>query len=163
VAVPNGTGATGTGSGTGTGTGADTTTQTRSEDEDGVILRLRTRADWTPDQIAQAERKVAFINQAAQTPPGVFVTRANRPKMSPRTMLRDASGMSQQEFDELYGDYDIDHQLDLQLGGAHAVANFMFLDRSVNRSFGAQIYHQTRGREGTRVIRVDLIGASGGP
>ena len=78
-------------------------------------------------------------------------------------VLRDDLGLSQEEFDELYGDYDIDHELDLQLGGANVASNLSPLDPSVNRSFGSQINKQTRGREGARVIRVDLVDRAGGP
>jgi RHS repeat-associated protein len=159
IAVPNGTGATGSG----VGTGANTTTQARTNDEDGLVLTLKMRADWTPAQRAAAERKVAAINRAAQTPPGVFVTRVNRPSISPRTMKRDDLGITQAEFDELYGDFDIDHEIDLQLGGAHAAANLVPLDPSVNRSFGAQINRQTQGRVGARVTGVNLIERAGGP
>ena len=35
--------------------------------------------------------------------------------------------------------YDVDHVIDLQLGGADVIVNMEPLDRSVNRSLGAQI------------------------
>lgn len=40
---------------------------------------------------------------------------------------------------EDHSEYDIDHWIDLQLGGADEASNMHWLDRSVNRSLGAQI------------------------
>ncbi|MBC9731197.1 HNH endonuclease [Streptomyces sp. TRM68367] len=39
---------------------------------------------------------------------------------------------------------DADHLIDLQLGGADALENLWALDRSVNRSLGAQIAAQIK-------------------
>jgi hypothetical protein len=51
---------------------------------------------------------------------------------------------------------DIDHRLDIQLGGSDIRSNFRTLDRSVNRSAGRQVQHQTRDwPEGTRVHNVE--------
>lgn len=38
--------------------------------------------------------------------------------------------------------YDLDHKTDLQLGGVDHKVNMQWLDRSVNRSVGAQINGQ---------------------
>jgi hypothetical protein len=38
--------------------------------------------------------------------------------------------------------HDIDHLIELQLGGADDIANMWPLDSSVNRSIGSQIAHQ---------------------
>ena len=53
---------------------------------------------------------------------------------------------------------DVDHVIDLQLGGADAVRNMSPLDASVNRSLGSQIYHATKGLElGTRITGVRFV------
>ena len=39
---------------------------------------------------------------------------------------------------------DVDHTIDLQLGGADSIENMSPLDRSVNRSLGAQLNHVIR-------------------
>lgn len=52
---------------------------------------------------------------------------------------------------------DVDHVIDLQLGGADTEANLAPLDSSVNRSLGSQIGWQLRGvRAGTCVISVEI-------
>ena len=42
---------------------------------------------------------------------------------------------------------DIDHIIDLQLGGKNELSNLSPLDRSVNRSLGAQIKNQIKDYE----------------
>lgn len=37
--------------------------------------------------------------------------------------------------------HDVDHIIELQLGGADELSNMEPLDRSVNRSLGSQIHH----------------------
>lgn len=52
---------------------------------------------------------------------------------------------------------DIDHVIDLQLGGADDILNMNPLDMSVNRSLGAQIGNQISGLEpGTRICSVSI-------
>jgi hypothetical protein len=52
---------------------------------------------------------------------------------------------------------DVDHRLDLQLGGQDIRSNMVFRESGVNRSFGSQIRHQTQGLpEGTRIGRFTL-------
>lgn len=52
---------------------------------------------------------------------------------------------------------DVDHIIDLQLGGADTVYNMSPLDLSVNRSLGPQIFQQLRGvPQGTCVIGVEI-------
>src|SRR5690606_41374345 len=50
--------------------------------------------------------------------------------------------------------HDVDHSIDLQLGGPDTLANMSPLDRSVNRSLGPQIAGQLRSLPpGTCVVR----------
>ena len=52
---------------------------------------------------------------------------------------------------------DVDHVIELQLGGADDILNMNPLDMSVNRSLGAQIGNQIRGLEpGTRICSVSI-------
>jgi hypothetical protein len=50
---------------------------------------------------------------------------------------------------------DVDHTHELQLGGSDTPGNLQFLDRSVNRSIGAQISRQTKGLpKGTKIDEI---------
>ncbi|MER9406177.1 HNH endonuclease [Mesorhizobium caraganae] len=52
---------------------------------------------------------------------------------------------------------DIDHIIDLQLGGANVLSNFALLDSSVNRSLGAQIWNQIKNLPiGTAINKVTI-------
>jgi hypothetical protein len=52
---------------------------------------------------------------------------------------------------------DIDHKIDLQLGGQDLEDNFWWLNRSVNRSLGPQVWAQICAYpDGTMVIGVDI-------
>jgi filamentous hemagglutinin len=52
---------------------------------------------------------------------------------------------------------DVDHMVDLQLGGTDTISNMSPLDMSVNRSLGAQIYQQTKGLQlGTKINNVKI-------
>jgi hypothetical protein len=51
--------------------------------------------------------------------------------------------------------HDVDHTIDLQLGGADDILNMNPLDMSVNRSLGSQIHHRIKDLPpGTRVNNV---------
>ncbi len=53
---------------------------------------------------------------------------------------------------------DVDHIIDLQLGGADIISNLRPLDLSVNRSLGAQIGRQLRGvPSGTKVSGIRIV------
>ena len=43
--------------------------------------------------------------------------------------------------------YDVDHVVDLQIGGHDDILNLQLLDRSVNRSLGSQIRHAIKDYE----------------
>ena len=52
---------------------------------------------------------------------------------------------------------DVDHVIDLQLGGADDILNMNPLEMSVNRSLGAQIGNQIRGLEpGARICSASI-------
>jgi len=52
---------------------------------------------------------------------------------------------------------DVDHMVDLPLGGNDTTPNMSPLDKSVNRSLGAQIYQQAKGLPpGTKINNVKI-------
>ncbi len=121
-----------------------------SSSSTGVVLRLRYRLGWTQEQIAAADAKVASLNQAAQAGEAARTTPL-RGGTSAATRYRVACS-------DVPAGCDVDHILDLQLGGEDVLGNMNPLDLSVNRSLGSQIYHQTKDMPlGTRVIGV-IIG-----
>ncbi|MHB1596299.1 MAG: RHS repeat protein [Streptosporangiaceae bacterium] len=114
---------------------------------DGISLSLRYKAGWSPEQIAAADSKVANLNAAAQRGE-LVVSQAQRSGTSAASMFRSAGG-------DIPSGMDVDHMIDLQLGGANDLSNLSPLDLSVNRSLGAQIGAQLRGVPvGTCVIGV---------
>jgi len=96
---------------------------------DGVVeISLKKKPGWTPSQVRQATQKVADGN--ARNP---VVTQVRTRPNNQRALWEKAHGKITQPFT------DVDHILDLQLGGQHVLGNFQLLDRSVNRSLGSQI------------------------
>lgn len=52
---------------------------------------------------------------------------------------------------------DVDHIIDLQLGGKDELSNMRLLDRSVNRNLGSQIHHQIKHHPlGTKILSVKI-------
>ncbi|MGC3993919.1 MAG: HNH endonuclease [Propionicimonas sp.] len=99
--------------------------------DDGVVeIALRMKRGWNADQIAAATQKVADVNAA-----GPMVSRVAEAEraVNVRRLWESVSGKITQS------GVDVDHILDLQLGGKSVIENLQLLDRSVNRSFGAQI------------------------
>jgi filamentous hemagglutinin len=116
---------------------------------DGLRLSLRFKPGWTAEQIAAAAEKVARLNAAAQQG-DLVVTQAERSGTSAASMFRGAGG-------QVSPGMDVDHMIDLQLGGADELGNMSPLDLSVNRSLGAQIAAQIRGTPvGTCIVSVEI-------
>ncbi|HEX6595711.1 MAG TPA: hypothetical protein VF045_02170 [Acidimicrobiales bacterium] len=98
-----------------------------------VELSLRYKRGWTAAQKSAADGKVAALNKAK-----LVVTKPpQRSGTSASTRYRQAGGTVPHK-------HDVDHVVDLQLGGADNVKNMKPLDLSVNRSLGAQIQHQIK-------------------
>jgi len=115
----------------------------------GTTLSLGYKAGWSAEQIAAADAKVAALDQAAQSGQ-LSVTAVERGGTSAASMWRAAGG-------EIPSAADIDHVIDLQLGGSDALSNLSPLDASVNRSLGAQIACQIRGLAvGTSIVGVSI-------
>lgn len=98
----------------------------------GANLELTYKPDWTPEQIAAADAKVAALNDAQQ----LVVTKVNR--------SGSAADVWRRAGNNTVSGSDIDHKIDLQLGGADDVSNMWPLDSSVNRSLGSQISGQLK-------------------
>ncbi len=98
-----------------------------------VDVELKYKEGWTPEQKIYADQKVKAL------------TEANTVKTNPKR-----SGSASKKYKNVYGDnsipekHDIDHTIDLQLGGIDDVTNMNPLDLSVNRSLGSQIYNQIK-------------------
>ena len=117
----------------------------RGAAEAGPSLRLTYKPGWTAAQRAAADAKVAALNDA-----NLIVTPVRRATASAASRYRSAGGT-------VPPGSDVDHIIDLQLGGADAIFNMGPLDFSVNRSLGAQIANQIRDLPpGTRICSVSI-------
>lgn len=98
-----------------------------------VDLILKKKDGWGNSQIKQAKQKAKDITKADIRIPEEVEKRGNKP--------------ASQTYKDAYGNnavptgYDVDHIVDLQLGGKDTLENMRPLDRSVNRSMGAQIQY----------------------
>ncbi|MBA1143187.1 lytic transglycosylase domain-containing protein [Mesorhizobium neociceri] len=111
----------------------------------GHDLHLTYMPHWNAAQRAAADIKVKMLTEAA-----TVVSRAVRIGKSARKIFKKAGSLIP------FGN-DIDHVIDLQLGGAHVLSNFAVLDSSVNRSLGAQIWNQIKDLPiGTAINKVTI-------
>ena len=116
---------------------------------EGVDLSLKYKPGWSADQVAAADGKVASLNQAAQNGE-LSLASVERSGTSAASRYR-AAGNS------VPTGADVDHVIDLQLGGADAITNMSPLNASVNRSLGAQIACQLSGMPvGTAIRSVSI-------
>ena len=104
-----------------------------SQGGNGVDVSLRYKDGWTDAQRAAADAKVQALNSADLT-----VTPPQRSGTSASSRYKAAGGTVPQGSD-------VDHTVDLQLGGADNLSNMAPLDSSVNRSLGAQVQQQIKG------------------
>jgi hypothetical protein len=97
-----------------------------------VDIKLKYKEEWTAEQRADARAKVKKLNQAKEK------------VVAPNTKVRRGSGGGvkyRKQGNEVPEDCDVDHCVDLQLGGLDTLDNMWPLDSSVNRSLGVQIRH----------------------
>ena len=94
-----------------------------------VDIELKHKEGWTPVQKAEAEAKLKALSEAY-----TVKTPVNRSGTSASSRYKSVYGKASVPIG-----YDVDHVIDLQLGGADVIVNMEPLDRSVNRSLGAQI------------------------
>ena len=114
--------------------------------DDGVVdLVLKRKDVWDEVQMSQATRKARDLSRA-----DTVKTAAGKRGPSASQTYKGMNGK-----DSVPPGYDVDHIVDLQLGGADHVRNMRPLDASVNRSMGAQISYLIRDLpEGTRIGNV---------
>lgn len=93
-----------------------------------VNIKLKYKEGWTPEQRAQADAKVKALSEA------FTYKKSNTKRINVRKKYKDEFGQ-----DSIPANHDIDHIVDLQLGGTNDISNLAPLDRSVNRSLGVQI------------------------
>jgi hypothetical protein len=108
-------------------------------------LRLKYKPGWTEEQRTAADLKVGVLGVS-----DAVVSESVRGGFSARSVF-------EEEYGSVSSDYDIDHLLDLQLGGRNALENLWPLDYSVNRSLGRQIQTQIDGLPpGMRITRITI-------
>ena len=98
------------------------------KNDDGTYdAELSYKEDWTPEQRAEADAKCKALTEADTKKTNV---EGKRKKSKTSKYRKDNSIPSSQ---------DVDHTIDLQLGGIDDATNMNGLDKSVNRSLGSQI------------------------
>ncbi|WP_454114873.1 HNH endonuclease signature motif containing protein [Microbacterium lacticum] len=103
--------------------------------EDGVTeIAIKMKKGWSQEQI---DAMVTKINQVNERNPVVTRVLDDARNPSATSIWRGAG----REFES---GKDVDHILDLRLGGRNVLDNMQLLDRSVYRSFGAQIGNAIR-------------------
>ena len=96
-----------------------------------VNISLKYKKGWTPAQKLEADAKVKALSEAR-----TVKTPVARSGTSAASKYKSAHGKG-----SVPKGNDIDHVIDLQLGGVDAISNLKPLNFSVNRSLGAQIRH----------------------
>ena len=99
-------------------------------------LRLKYDPAWTAAQRRAADEKVKAVWESAQRGE-LKKTLSQRSGTSASSRYRKAGG-------EVPDGHDVDHTIDLQLGGSDDLSNMKPLDIAVNRSLGRQIEAQLR-------------------
>ncbi|WP_300379880.1 hypothetical protein [Clostridium sp.] len=95
---------------------------------------MKYKDGWTAAQKAEADAKVRALTEA-----DTVKTVPNRRGTSASSRYKKANGS-----DSVLKGNDVDHTIDLQLGGADDILNMNPLDASVNRSLGKQIQIKTK-------------------
>lgn len=93
-------------------------------------LALKYDPKWTPEQRAAALEKVKALSKAGAK---------GQLKKSVVLRVGDPRGEYKRAGGTIRADQDIDHVIDLQLGGSQDVSNLRPLDPAINRSIGKQI------------------------
>ena len=104
---------------------------------------LSYKEDWTPEQRVEADVKCKALTEAETV------------KTKPERSGSSASSKYKNEYgnDSVLSMQDVDHTVDLQLGGADNIINMNPLDRSVNRSLGSQISYLIKDLDYGTVLR----------
>ena len=99
-----------------------------------VDIELKYKEGWNSIQKAEADAKVKALSEAT-----TIKTPAKRSGTSASSRYKSAYGKQ-----SVPTGYDVDHTIDLQLGGADDILNMNPLDSSVNRSLGVQIMNKIK-------------------
>lgn len=108
-------------------------------------IDLKYKKEWTAEQRAEADRKVKHLSENE-----TVVTESKRSGTSASTRYKKAGNTVPKG-------KDVDHAVDLQLGGSDTISNMSPLDPSVNRSLGRQIQHKIKDLPpGTKINKVTI-------
>ena len=111
----------------------------------GVDLSLTYKPGWSAAQRAEADLKVQILTEG-----DTVVSSASRSGTSAASRYRRAGN-------DIPVGNDVDHAIDLQLGGSDTVSNMWPLNSSVNRSLGSQIQQRIKNLPpGTVVNKVTI-------
>jgi len=114
--------------------------------DDAVDLDLNYKDTWNDTQRKFADEKADAISND----PNTRVVHNPERKSGLRGRFKRAGG-------DIDKSQDVDHTIELQLGGADDLSNTKGLDKSVNRSFGSQIRQQIKDLpEGTKIGNVRI-------
>ncbi|MBC7765262.1 MAG: HNH endonuclease [Hyphomonadaceae bacterium] len=100
----------------------------------GIDIELMYKDGWTLTQKAEADAKVKSLTEAL-----TVKTVPNRSGTSASSRYKKVTGQN-----SIPQGKDVDHIIDLQLGGTDDILNMRPLDNSVNRSLGVQIQNKIR-------------------
>ncbi len=128
------------------GTEATVVAKVGATESAGVDLAVKYKPRWTAAQRAEADLKVQILTEG-----DTVVTQASRSGTSAANRYRRAGN-------QVPSGSDIDHAVDLQLGGTDSLSNMWPLNTSVNRSLGSQIQKQIRDLPVGTVINNVTIG-----
>ena len=112
----------------------DADTKPKDLGNEPVDIELKYKEGWTAEQRAEADAKVQALSEAY-----TVKTQVER-KGTASTTYKATYGAN-----SVPTGYDVDHTIDLQLGGANDILNMNPLDKSVNRSLGVQIMNAIKG------------------
>ena len=94
----------------------------------------------------QADKKIKTLNGAS-----TVVTKNPTRMKNTKKRYEETGG-------EVPKGYDVDHMIDLQLGGKDLPSNMKPLDSSVNRSLGIQIHQSIKDLpEGTTILKFKIV------
>ena len=97
--------------------------------EEVIDIGLKRGRGWDEQQNAAADEKLRYLTE------GITIkTIVENRNHNLRKVFLEAIGI-----DSLPSNMDVDHKIDLQLGGTNELSNLWLLDKHVNRSLGKQI------------------------
>ena len=102
--------------------------------EEVIDIGLKRGRGWDEQQNAAADEKLRYLTE------GITIkTIVENRKHNVREFFRRAAGLV-----SIDSNMDVDHKIDLQLGGTNELSNLWLLDKHINRSLGKQVELQIR-------------------